>query len=476
MPCIVTLMVLAISAVPLPTAQPSTTTRAINEINEEISGRTADHAQTDPSEADPISVDRRITLMSETGWKIQILAAVLIIGQAIVIVALLLQARRRRLAQRTLLDRQEDLRSNQARYALATTAGAVGVWDWNFETNELFIDPVLKQLLGFEDGEISTRPDDWGGRVHPDDVSAAAAGIKTCLDGFSDVYEIEHRMLHKNGSVRWMLSRGSAIRSTDGTLRRLVGTKVDITQRRQNEEIIRESQAAQRHSHKQIQELAGQLIASQEVERARLARDLHDDVSQQVAALAISLRGLKSRLALLPSAADAVREVAVLQGRAVGLADSVRRLSHDLHPSMLERVGLIAALSDHCAEIERLQLLAVAFTAEGDFSTIAPDSALCLYRVVQEGLRNVVSHSNAGRAEVSLRTAGDQADLSIADDGQGFDVVEAGKRRRGLGLVSITERVRLAGGTVSIVSELNTGTRVHVQIPFNPDAINALRA
>ena len=82
-----------------------------------------------------------------------------------------------------------------------------------------------------------------------------------------------------------------------------------------------------------------------------------------------------SRLALLPYAADAVREVSALQGRAVGLADSVRRLSHDLHPSMLERVGLIAALSDHCAEIERLQLLAVAFTAEGDFSTIAPDSA-----------------------------------------------------------------------------------------------------
>src|SRR5687767_14617804 len=178
MPSSAALMVLLIAAVPLLTALPSPATpRAINEINKEISRRTADHAQTEPPETEPISVDRVITLMSDTGWKIQILAAVLIIGQAIVIVALLLQARRRRLAERTLLDRQEDLHTNQARYELATTAGAVGVWDWNFETNELFVDPVLKQLLGFEDGEISTRPDDWGGRVHPDDISVAAAGV-----------------------------------------------------------------------------------------------------------------------------------------------------------------------------------------------------------------------------------------------------------------------------------------------------------
>ena len=109
--------------------------------------------------------------------------------------------------------RAEDaLRESQQRYSLATAAGAVGVWDWNFETNELFVDPGLKSLLGFDDGEISNRPDDWGSRVHPQDAPAAAAGIQACIDGVSDTYEIEHRMLHKDGSVKWMLSRGSALR------------------------------------------------------------------------------------------------------------------------------------------------------------------------------------------------------------------------------------------------------------------------
>ncbi len=117
------------------------------------------------------------------------------------------------------------LLESQERYALATAAGAVGVWDWNFETNELFVDARLKSILGFEDREISNRPDDWGSRVHPQDVPAAAAAIQACVDRVSDTYEVEHRMLHKDGSVKWLLSRGSAIRAADGRMLRMVGNQ-----------------------------------------------------------------------------------------------------------------------------------------------------------------------------------------------------------------------------------------------------------
>ncbi len=122
---------------------------------------------------------------------------------------------------------------------MATAAGALGVWDWNFVTNELFVDRKLKSLLGFDDAEISTRPDDWGSRVHPEDLSSAAALVQACIAGQSDVYELEHRMLHKDGSVKWFLSRGSAVRGTDGVLHRLVGTKVDITERKRAAELFR---------------------------------------------------------------------------------------------------------------------------------------------------------------------------------------------------------------------------------------------
>ena len=399
-----------------------------------------------------------------SGWdryRPQVVAAILLVGlQTALIGALLFQRARRRRVENALLDSQQ-------RYSLASAAGAVGVWDWNFETNQLFVDPGLKSLLGFDDREISSRPDDWGARVHPEDVAVAAAGVKNCVDGITDAYEVEHRMVHKDGRVKWMLSRGSALRGPDGSLRRLVGTKVDITERKLAEDAIRESQVVLDASHREINDLAGRLIASQEVERARIARELHDDLSQQIAGLSIALSSIKRQVTGMPDTADLASDVSSVQQRAVALAENVRHLSHDLHPSVLEHAGLVDTLAAHCAEIERNQRVAVRFSADGDFKSTSIDTMLCLYRVAQEGLRNVVTHANARRADVRLFRVGDFAELSIADDGRGFDIVGAGRRGHGLGLISITERVRLAGGTVTIMTEVNKGTRLRVQIPAN---------
>ena len=384
----------------------------------------------------------------------------LLVVQTASIGALLFQRARRRRIENALLDSQQ-------RYSLASAAGAVGVWDWNFETNELFVDPGLKSMLGFDDREISNRPDDWGSRVHPEDLPVATAGVKNCIDGITDTYELEHRMVHKDGSVKWMLSRGSALRAADRSLRRLVGTKVDITARKLAEDAIRESQAVLDASHREINDLAGRLIASQELERARIARDLHDDLSQEIAGLSIALSAIKRQVTGMPDAAHLVRDVSSVQQRAVALAENVRDLSHDLHPSVLEHAGLVTALTVHCTEIVRHQRMAVTFSADGDFESTSADAALCLYRVAQEGLRNVVMHANAESAEVRLSRAGDLAELSIADDGRGFDILRAGQRGHGLGLVSISERVRLLGGNVSIVTEQNKGTRLRVQVPAN---------
>ena len=134
---------------------------------------------------------------------------------------------------------------------------------------------------------------------------------------------------------------------------------------------------------------------------------------------------------------------------------------------MLRHAGLVAALTSYCAELERSHGTAVTCSAEGDFASIAPEAALCLYRIAQEALRNVIAHAGASRADVRLLRNGDHAEITIADDGKGFDVARSLKRGKGLGLVSITERARLAGGTVSIAAEPKKGTRVRVQIPAN---------
>lgn len=389
-----------------------------------------------------------------------VIAGLLLLLQTVLIGALLVQRTRWRRTENALVESQQ-------RYSLASAAGSVGIWDWNFDTNELFIDARLKSLLGFSDAEISSRPDDWGARVHPDDVPIAIAAINACIHGDSDSYEIAHRMLHKDGSVKWMMSRGSALRAADGRLRRLVGTKVDITQRKLAEDEIRESQAVLDMSNRQIQDLAGRLIASQEEERARLARDLHDDLSQEIAGLSIALSSLKRRIAAVPDDGGVAGAVSSLQERTAALAANIRRLSHDLHPSVLQHAGLVAALRAHCAELERQESLTVTFASNGDFESTSTEAALCLYRVAQESLRNVVTHAHARNVEVFLQRVGDHAELTISDNGDGFAVTAVRERSHGLGLISITERVRLVGGTVSIVTELRQGTRVRVQIPAN---------
>jgi two-component system sensor histidine kinase UhpB len=216
----------------------------------------------------------------------------------------------------------------------------------------------------------------------------------------------------------------------------------------------------------QLQGLAGRLIAARESERARIARDLHDDVSQQLAGLAIGLSGLRRRVGARPEEEQLAGDVSSLQERTVVIAEHIRHLSHDLHPSVLQHAGLVAALSAHCTELRSQQTIALAFNAEGDFETMDPQAALCLYRVAQEALRNVFTHAEARHADVRLLRLGNRAQITIADDGKGFDPVRARDPGRGLGLVSINERVRSAGGTVSIATERQKGTRVSVQVPI----------
>ena len=134
------------------------------------------------------------------------------------------------------------LRDSQERYARATAAGSVGVWDWNLETNEIYVDPSLKALLGYEDHEIRNDLDDWGRYVHPDDSASVMARANEHLQGRSPYYEVEHRMLHRNGSVRWFLARGSVVRQ-DGRPVRIIGTDTDITERKESDLALQEAQA-----------------------------------------------------------------------------------------------------------------------------------------------------------------------------------------------------------------------------------------
>jgi signal transduction histidine kinase len=215
-----------------------------------------------------------------------------------------------------------------------------------------------------------------------------------------------------------------------------------------------------------VRHLAGRLIAAQDNERARIARDLHDDVSQQLAGMSIALSSLKRRMEAGHVEEGLLAELRAVHQRTTALAQNVRHLSHDLHPTVLRHAGLVPALTSYCAELERSHGTALTCSAEGDFASVAPEVALCLYRVAQEALRNVIAHAAATRADIRLLRAGADAEITIADDGKGFDFRRSLERGRGLGLVSITERAGLAGGTVRIVSKAGKGTHLRVLIPL----------
>jgi signal transduction histidine kinase len=232
-------------------------------------------------------------------------------------------------------------------------------------------------------------------------------------------------------------------------------------------------QRAARAAHEraeQIRDLAGRLMSSQEDERRRIARELHDGVNQDLAALAIALNALEDGLPE-GTAPERRQEVARLQGRIVELTEAIRHLSHELHPGILQYGGLAAALRSHCREFEREHGLTVALRVGDDLETVPPDVALCLYRVTQEALKNAARHAKPSRAWVALARDGAELVLTIGDDGAGFDLAQA-RIGGGLGLISLDERVRLVRGRLAIETQPRRGTQIRVAVPL-PEARGA---
>jgi signal transduction histidine kinase len=242
------------------------------------------------------------------------------------------------------------------------------------------------------------------------------------------------------------------------------GLLIQRSRRRQAEQLVRGGQAQLRASYDRIRDLGGRLLNAQEGERSRIARELHDDISQQLAALSLSISGLKRQSGVLDGGAIGV-SLSTLHKRTLDLADSVRRLSHDLHPSMLQQVGLRAALESHCTEFQQQNGIDVTFYTAEDVTVVLPDAALCLYRAAQEALRNVAKHAEARRTQVVLSRENDELTLTIVDDGKGFDKALVHRRGGGLGLLSIEERARLLHGSVRIETAGQRGTIVRVAIP-----------
>jgi signal transduction histidine kinase len=227
-------------------------------------------------------------------------------------------------------------------------------------------------------------------------------------------------------------------------------------------------QAELERSYGRIRNLAARLIDAQEMERARLARDLHDDVSQQIALLSLDLEQLGDT-AQTRSAIQLSRET---MQRTKQVAKSIHELSHRLHPAKLRLIGLIPSLESLCREMSQPGL-DVTFTHEGVRLLVPDELSLCLYRIVQEGVRNAIKYSQGRNVVVDLRSHSDRLSLQILDDGVGFDA--STMWGKGLGLISMHERLEAVGGSLEIDSKPAHGTRLQVDVPLTLDAAPGIR-
>jgi signal transduction histidine kinase len=257
---------------------------------------------------------------------------------------------------------------------------------------------------------------------------------------------------------RWHAAGALSVFFTESAL---IGGLLLLRVRRQRAEVaLRDSESALRSSDHEVQTLAGRLIAAQEEERARIARELHDDLSQQLALLSIEI----DQLVTVAAEADGViRQARAAAIRAGEIATGLHNLSHELHPVRLEMLGLGPALRGLCGEMSSGHDLQIAFEHRQIPQSIPPDVALCLFRIAQEALRNVVKHSGAREAQVRLSHADGMLELHIADSGRGFS--HGPHDSDGLGLVSMRERVHIVGGQIAVHASAGKGTRIDVRVP-----------
>jgi signal transduction histidine kinase len=234
------------------------------------------------------------------------------------------------------------------------------------------------------------------------------------------------------------------------------------TRRQAAEMNIRKKASELRVSYEQVRQLAGQLINAQEDERARIARELHDDVGQRVASLSIGLSSLKRRV---PDSDETLRsELIRLQQQTTGLAKDLRDLSHELHQGALEHVGLPDALRERCEQISHESDIQIKLEVADGWTEVADDIKLCLYRVAQEALHNIAKHAHAKMGRIAIAHQNGRVVMRISDNGVGF-ATHGPTGQQGIGLLSMRERVRMLGGSFEVKSAPNTGTIATVTLP-----------
>ena len=347
---------------------------------------------------------------------------------------------------------ETQLRESEERFRLVANTAPVMIWTAGTDRNCSYVNKTWLDFTGRPlEAELG---DGWVEGVHPDDSNRC---LQTYTEAFNrrESFEMHYRVRRRDGEYRWVLGYGVPRFNSDGTFAGYIGSCVDITERK--------------HAEESLATIGRRLIEAHEAERTWIGRELHDDINQRLALLAIELDRW-SQHALTNELTELVRHA---RARITEIAEDVQGLSHRLHSSKLDYLGLATAAKSLCRELSEKTKVEIVFEHAGIPHTLSKEVSLCLFRVLQEGLQNAVKHSGVRSFTVDLQGTEESIELTVADFGNGFAEQEA-CTGHGLGLISMRERLQLVHGELSVKSQPGAGTTIRARVPLKTDEYRAM--
>lgn len=354
----------------------------------------------------------------------------------------------RKKADEALLNTRAELMNSIERYHYASKATSDAIWDWDIATDTIYRGEGFKTIFGYEEvtSSLALR---MSAIIHPDDRERVRLELVKALSGRGLTWRSEYRFKCSDGKYRQVIDKGYIIRNETGEAVRMIGAVQDVTEQRRMEE-----QLAHEEERKK-KEVLQAIIYAQERERNEISHELHDNVSQ-----------ILTTCKLLVEAAVQQEDTKYLHQTRENLQkaiDEMRKISHRLNPATLKFIGLEGSINDLVSNINNTGNINITFLSKvPDTDKINDDIQLALFRIVQEQLNNVLKHANARNVAITLSQENEKINLTIADDGAGYDL---GAKKHGLGLRNIFNRTEFHKGTAQIFTQPGKGFKLQVQIP-----------
>ena len=351
---------------------------------------------------------------------------------------------------------EEQLQESEERFRLVATMAPVMIW---MSGPDKLCTYFNQPWLTFTGRSIHDElGNGWTEGVHADDLERCLETYKQAFDR-REPFEMEYRLRRHDGEYRWIFDYGVPRFNADGSFAGYIGSASDLT----DQKLAREA----------LEKVSGQLIEVQERERRRLARELHDDICQRLAMVSLKIEKVTKGWAQGQS--FPARQLEQIWQQCSDLTVDVQALSHELHPSILDNLGLVTAVRSVCREVSEHSGVVVEFDGRDVPNSLPSEVSLSLFRVVQEALHNAVKYSGQKHFEVRLQAVSGELELEVRDEGVGFEATNT-KSGGGLGLVSMAERIHQVNGTFTIDSHPNAGARIRARVPLTPQKARAASA